>query len=374
MSSIESDAKSSGTKNNSQKKEERKNFDMKKMSFYNPELLSKRKVIINTSTSKQMYSFPTSKRFADFIRDDSTFFYNIRTPFTKRSTSLGYGSKAIFTDKNQFPGPGTYNNLPYINTKGRYANSELPNTQQNKFGYAERFKNSKTLSNETPSPDLYSPESMIKGNGIVYNSRYKSNLGWSMGKKLGEIGEKLITPGPGAYNHMNMNTKGKFPSSLLSNSIQNKFSKDIRFKPVENNGNPGPDAYSPERMIKGNGVIYNSRYANNLGKTIGIRFNNLSQSVTPGPGSYEFFSDFEGFYKYGKNKKKEGDNDNENGDKDYEDQNVDDYDTGEKSKAGSSDDTGDNSANGKDLKEVFGKDVDENIQKVKIKKPNIKNN
>ena len=104
-----------------------------------------------------------------------------------------------------------------------------------------------------------------------------------------------------------------------------------------------------------------------LGKTIGIRFNDLSQSITPSPGSYEFFSDFEGFYKYGKKN-------NDEGEKDYEDQNVDDYDIGEKSKAGSSDtDEGNSSANGNNLKEVFGKDVDENIQKVKIKKPNIKN-
>ena len=374
MSSMESDTKSGSgqvTKNKTTQKEERKNFDMKKMSFYNPELISKRKVIINTSTSKQMYSFPTTKRFADVIRDDSTFFYNIRTPFNKRTTTFGYGSKEIFTDSNHYPGPGSYNNLPYLNKKGRYAISELPNSQQNKFAIEERFKN-KTLVNESPSPHSYSPESMTKGSGIIYNSRYKSNLGWSMGKKLGKIGEKLITPGPGAYKHMNMNKYGKFPSSLLSNSQQNKFSKDIRFKPVENNGNPAPNAYYPEIMIKGNGVVYNSRYTSNLGKTIGIKFNDLSKSATPGPGAYEFFSDFEGFYKYGKknkNNKEEGEDDDQ--EKDYDEEKVDDYETGEKSKAGSSGDTGD-SSNGKMLKEVFGKDVDEDIIKVKIKKPKIK--
>ena len=50
-------------------------------------------------------------------------------------------------------------------------------------------------------------------------------------------------------------------------------------------------------------LVYNSKHNSNLGKTIGMRFNTCSKMVTPGPGAYEFFSDFEGFYNYGKNKK-----------------------------------------------------------------------
>ena len=154
---------------------------------------------------------------------------------------------------------------------------------------------SQTITNETPSPSSYSPETLIKGSGIIYNSRYKSNLGKSMGSRLGIIGEKLITPGPGSYDHMNINKKGKYPSSILSNSILSSFSKDIRFKIVENNGNPGPNAYKLESMIKGNGIMSNSRYNINLGKSMGIKLNDLNKSTTPGPGAYEFFSDFEGY-------------------------------------------------------------------------------
>ena len=383
MSSKDSDVKSVthsglGTKNNSSKKEEKKNFSMEKKTFYNPELISKRKVIINTSTSKQMYSFPTSKRFNDYVKDESSFFYNIRTPFTKRSTSFGYGSKVVFSDSNKYPGPGSYNNLPYINSKGRYANSELPNTQQNKFGNELRFK-SKTITNETPSPNSYRPETMIKGTGIIYNSRYKSNLGKSMGSRLGLIGEKLITPGPGSYDFMNINQKGKYPSSILSNSILNSFSKDIRFKPVEENGNPGPNAYRLESMIKGNGIMYNSRYNSNLGKSMGIKLNDLNKSTTPGPGAYEFFSDFEGFYKYGKKKKgKNGDDEDnenegngENGEKGENGENETENKSDEGSKGDSSNDSGKSSSNGKNLKEVFDKDVNEQINKVKIKKTKL---
>ena len=370
MSSLESETKSgsgSMTKNNETKREESKNFDMRKMAFYNPELITKRKVIINTSTSKQMYSFPTTKRFTESTRDDSSFYYNIRTPFNKRSTSFGYGKKLSFSDNNQYPGPGSYPNFPNINTKGRYALSELPNTQQNKFGNEERFR-SQTIANEYPGPSQYHPESMTKGNGIIYNSRYRSNLGKSMGQRLEKIGQNIVTPGPGSYKYMYLNKSGKYPSSLLSNSILNQFGKEVRFKPPKENGNPGPDAYRPESMIKGNGIIYNSRYNTNLGKTMGMKLNYVNKNITPGPGAYEFFSDFEGFYKYGKNKKKKG----KNGEDDAE--NEDNTEEEEGSKGGSSDNTGDNSGNGKTLMEIFGKGVDEEISKVKTKKQKLKKN
>ena len=372
MSSLESETKSgsgSMTKNNETKREESKNFDMRKMAFYNPELITKRKVIINTSTSKQMYSFPTTKRFTESTRDDSSFYYNIRTPFNKRSTSFGYGKKLSFSDNNQYPGPGSYPNFPNINTKGRYALSELPNTQQNKFGNEERFR-SQTIANEYPGPSQYHPESMTKGNGIIYNSRYRSNLGKSMGQRLEKIGQNIVTPGPGSYKYMYLNKSGKYPSSLLSNSILNQFGKEVRFKPPKENGNPGPDAYRPESMIKGNGIIYNSRYNTNLGKTMGMKLNYVNKNITPGPGAYEFFSDFEGFYKYGKNKKKKG----KNGEDDAENEDNTEEEEEEGSKGGSSDNTGENSGNGKTLMEIFGKGVDEGISKVKTKKQKLKKN
>ena len=110
---------------------------------------------------------------------------------------------------------------------------------------------------------------------------------------------------------MNINLEGKYPSSMLSNSIQNKFSKEARFLNLKDNGNPAPNAYKLESMIKGNGIVYNSRYSSNLGKSMSWRNNELSKSDTPGPGAYNFFSDFEGFYKYGKKYgKNKNDNDN----------------------------------------------------------------
>ena len=283
------------------KKEESKNLSIKDPSIYNPELLSKRKVIINTSTSKAMYSFPTAKRFKPSLRDDSSFFYNISKGLSKRGTSIGYGTKISFSNLSQSPGPGAYNFMKF-NNKGRYPRSEYPNSPQSKFGSAIRFRNDRIIS-DTPAPNSYNLESMIKGNGVVYNSRYSSNLGKSMGLKLERTGQSIVTPGPGSYDFMKLNLKGKYPSSILSNSVINSFGNEKRFRGRQDNATPAPNAYRLEDMIKGNGIVYNSKHNSNLGKTIGMRFNTTSKFVTPGPGAYEFFSDFEGFYKYGKKNK-----------------------------------------------------------------------
>ena len=230
--STSEDAKKSVSQASS-KKEESKNLSTKKDNIlYNPELLSKRKVIINTSTSKEMYSFSTAKRFQKSIRDDSPFFYNIPTSISHRGTSIGYGSKISFSSKNQSPGPGAYNYLK-INLKGRYAKSDFPNSPQSKFGSSIRFKKEKVFS-DTPAPNTYYLESMIKGNGIIYNSRYNSNHGKTMGQKLGTIGQSIVSPGPGSYDYMKLNLKGKYPSSLISNSVLNTFGNEIRFKKKKN--------------------------------------------------------------------------------------------------------------------------------------------
>lgn len=301
MSTAEVEKKSQNSSPSKTQREESKNLSIKNSSIYNPELLSKRNVIINTSTSKAMYSFSTARRFKPTLRDESQFFYNISAGLNKRGTSLGYGKKISFSNQSISPGPGEYNYIK-LNIKGRYPKSEFPNSPQSKFGSAIRFRTERVIS-DTPGPSTYNLESMIKGNGIIYNSRYNSNLGKSMGLKLGELGKTIVSPGPGSYDYMKMNLKGKYPSSILSNSVISSFGNEKRFRKEKDEAYPAPNAYKLEDMIKGNGIMYSSKYNSNLGKTIGMKFNTTSKYVTPGPGAYEFFSDFEGFYKYGKNKK-----------------------------------------------------------------------
>ena len=128
----------------------------------------------------------------------------------------------------------------------------------------------------------------------------------------------------------------KFSMIPDKNSIMNKFGSEIRFRKIGRNDNPAPNNYYPESMSKGNGIIYNSRYNTSLGKTMGARLNELSKSATPGPGAYEFFSDFEGFYKYGKNTKKDNNSKENNTSEDKKE-------TGD-SHGGRSSDTGGNSS------------------------------
>jgi hypothetical protein len=42
---------------------------------------------------------------------------------------------------------------------------------------------------------------LIKGNGVVFNSKLLSNNAKTMGKKLKWIKDPLVTPGPGAYEY-----------------------------------------------------------------------------------------------------------------------------------------------------------------------------
>ena len=85
----------------------------------------------------------------------------------------------------------------------------------------------------------------------------------------------------------------------LKNSPLSKFPTAQRFKYSNNNLNPGPGAYKDEDMVKDNGFIYNSRYTSNLGRSMGKRLANIGEKfVTPGPGAYKYFSDFEGFGNY----------------------------------------------------------------------------
>ena len=64
--------------------------------YLNPQLLSKRKVIINTSTSKQMYKFGKEKRFQNYAKPYNAFFYDLPSVRDNFTTSLGKGNKYDF--------------------------------------------------------------------------------------------------------------------------------------------------------------------------------------------------------------------------------------------------------------------------------------
>ena len=142
-----------------------------------------------------------------------------------------------------------------------------------------------TDSKNTPGPSSYRPYKDFGANGLHYSMSFRYNRPNPNSKN----------PGPGTYSYQQINEKGIYGSSELRNSPQAKFPTAKRF--VYNyNKNPGPGTYKNEELINGKGIVYNSRYTTNLGKTMGKRLYQVGVNlVTPGPGAYNYFSDFEGF-------------------------------------------------------------------------------
>ena len=64
---------------------------------------------LNTSKSKQLYSFPKSRRFKEYTRPLCDSIYNIPDKFSKRKAAFGYGDKTDFTkDRQKTPAPNNY--------------------------------------------------------------------------------------------------------------------------------------------------------------------------------------------------------------------------------------------------------------------------
>lgn len=250
--------------------------------LFNPEVLTKRSVIINTSTSKAMYGFSRAPRFHSVSKDNSTFLYNLPSVASQRGTFIGYGQKTnfvpstlgrsqnIYSIPREFDLKSGYNGSPkYTFGLGREA-CRIPKARDDK---------------NTPGPSSYSPYKKFGENGLHY----------SMSFRYGGQTRNYNNPGPGSYKFQQINKEGKYGSSTLRNSVPIQFPMAQRFK-YSDNLNPGPGAYHEENLIKGNGVVYNSRYSNNLGKSMGKKLAKIGEKfITPGPGAYKFFSDFEGF-------------------------------------------------------------------------------
>ena len=259
--------------------------------LFNPELITKRNVIINSSTSKAMYLFPKAERFHSLRKDNSSFFYNLPSVANNRSTSIGYGSKCNFIPSTKGRSDNIYN-IP----REFDLNAKNNGSPKYTFGYGRDVcrkplgKDEKT----TPGPNSYSPYKKFGENGLHYSMSYRYK----------EPNPNSNNPGPGSYKYQQLNKEGKYGTSELRNSPLSKFPQAKRFK-YDYNKNPGPGAYKEENLIKGNGVVYNSKFTTNLGKTMGMRFSKIGEKlVTPGPGSYDFFSDFEGFGRFRFNKMK----------------------------------------------------------------------
>lgn len=115
------------------------------------------------------------------------------------------------------------------------------------------------------------------------------------GKGYIKNSSKLKVPGPGEYSSVAINPNGRYPISKMKNAtgIVWSSSKAKRFNYLKN-PNPGPGQYDNKSLISGSGNIFLSKYRSSTAKTIGAKTKIIigGAGKTPGPGSYQAFSEF----------------------------------------------------------------------------------
>ena len=259
--------------------------------FYpDPQLLSKRKVAINTSTSKQMYKFGTQKRFYSFKKPYDAFLYNLPSVRDRFTTTFGYGKKYDFTKNLLRNKTDNYYDIPREFDLFRY------NAPQYSFGYGRDVckKPEYKIGKPTPGVGAYNLRKNFGSDALKFSIFGRE---WA-NRKISP--SHIITPGPGAYEEaLRTNTSGNYISSNYTNTWKINFGKGIdRFK-VKNNGVPAPGIYEMKTMFNKSGLMFTSKFHSNMAKSMGDRPNcfyaGFKKDSSPGPGSYDFFSDFSGF-------------------------------------------------------------------------------
>lgn len=259
--------------------------------IFDPQIVSKRRVNINTSTAKEMYSFGKAQRFKKLQIGRETLFYNLPTVFNKKgqSAGIGIGTKSDFTKGRMKGKTDNYYDIP------REFDVFRKNSPQYSFGYGRDVcKRSGTPSNTSyPGPGNYEPYKPLG-----YDAKKFSLFGRTWNKNWKKKIQGHDIPGPGQYPHLQINTTGKYPTSLFENSPQSSFSKSNRFN-YNYSKYPPPTAYDPYPFFHNfHGNFFNSTYRSQVPKSLGDRprdFYTSITSTTPGPGSYDIFSDLSGF-------------------------------------------------------------------------------
>jgi len=98
--------------------------------------------------------------------------------------------------KENFPGPGSYENYIKLNAKNYL--SKYKNSLINGWSLSKSFRMRKK-DNSVPGPDYYNLGNLFNGSGFNFNSKYKSSLGKSFISRKGSFYKKNNNPGPGSY-------------------------------------------------------------------------------------------------------------------------------------------------------------------------------
>jgi len=327
----------------------------------NPEVLTKVDVNINTSSAKYMWTFGGARRFRNPKKTSEQFFYDLPSYIGKnRTTSLGFGERSDFTSAYFKGKTANYYDIPSDFAQNRIYHHGPRIT----FGKGrEECKRSERnpIPKGVPGPGAYdirpkfaneANKFSLFGREWATKDQYKHTRG---------------IPGPGAYDEtLHITGKGRYPDSTYKNTRMSSFGNLERFK-YRYNKYPSPNAYNLGSFFNNTGFQYSSKYHSNIAKTMGNRpdafYRPYKMSGTPGPGSYDFFSDFEGFqrekYRFkwkkdGKGKKKK--NENKEGKKN----------DNKKEKKGKKDKNDENKEKDKDLNDEQNKQKEEHVDEDKV--------
>ena len=228
---------------------------------------------LNHSISKQMYTFPKSKRFSTGLKSCSstTFYYNLPKVASMRATSLGFGTKSDFTKAKNY-------NPPFYHIHRLFDYND--GSPHYSFGVSRHLNRSSDIS---PGPGKYNTSKPFGSDAPKY----------SIEKKYPVISYSILenVPGPGTYNN-GSKIFGKYVLSNIKNSSSVGFTHEKRFR-QHLDVTPGPNAYKLENLINGKGTIFDSRFKSNLGRTIFFKKKDyFNVNDTPGPGAYNMFSEF----------------------------------------------------------------------------------
>eukprot|EP01017_Pseudomicrothorax_dubius_P025273 TRINITY_DN270_c0_g2_i1.p1 TRINITY_DN270_c0_g2~~TRINITY_DN270_c0_g2_i1.p1 ORF type:complete len:286 (-),score=49.84 TRINITY_DN270_c0_g2_i1:118-975(-) len=248
---------------------------------------------LNSSTAKNLYSFPKDKRFRDEVKLTCDRIYELPPVREKRSAALGYGNKYDFTkQKNASPPPGSYNIRRAPSEDGRHWSFGLSRdsvvggpmnitgkqqpgpgaydikTSLSTVSFSMRPRtndpNAFTTSKSVPGPGSYPIIPAISKGGKHFYSKYKDSGATTFNppksKRFNEENPTKTVPGPGAYDfHATIDSKGTYFNSKFNSSACRTFSHEKRTT-FETKPAPGPGAY----RLPSEFGHYESKYAKEM--------------------------------------------------------------------------------------------------------------
>jgi hypothetical protein len=252
---------------------------------------------LNTSPSKQQWSFPRSSKFGVEPKPIcSKPYYDLPPVRSSRSPGFGYGQKYDFTKAStRSPAPNNYKIPDMFSEKKKKTGYSFGLGREAMAVTGSQFVGEK----KSPGPGAYDVRETNKV-AISYSFKGRSPAPEAMTTTK-------IVPGPGAYsNYDTMTPKGSLYLSKYKSSGASTFAPPHsgRFDSTKEIKIPGPGAYNLDAGISPKGSYFISKFHSSMARTFGHSMrasgSQRSLNIAPGPGSYRLPSDF-GHYDTGRN-------------------------------------------------------------------------